>query len=116
MATSLPFNTPQGEGMFQPDLLRGKRVLITGGGTGLGAAMAGRFSELGASLVLCGRRAQVLEETASRLRAGGADVATHACDVRHPDTVEQMFAEVCLAQLVVELVNNAHTNFSTVID
>lgn len=54
--------------MFQCDLLRGKRILVTGGGTGLGAAMAKRFGELGASLVLCRRRTEVLEDTASQPR------------------------------------------------
>ena len=44
--------------MFEAGLLAGKRILITGGGSGLGAAMAQRFAGLGASLVLCGRRAQ----------------------------------------------------------
>jgi len=97
--------------MFQPDLLRGKRILITGGGTGLGAAMAGRFSELGASLVLCGRRAQLLDETASRLRAGGADVATHVCDVRDPEAVEKTFEAAWRQQPVDVLVNNAAANF-----
>ena len=47
--------------MFQNDLLAGKRILVTGGGTGLGAAMARRFAELGANLVLTSRRADVLE-------------------------------------------------------
>ena len=55
--------------MFLPDLLAGRRILITGGGSGLGAAMATRFAALGASLVLCGRRAEVLDATASTLRA-----------------------------------------------
>lgn len=97
--------------MFQPDLLRGKRVLITGGGTGLGAAMAGRFAALGASLVLCGRRAQVLDEAASRLRAGGTDVATHVCDVRDAEAVERTFEEAWSRQPFDVLVNNAAANF-----
>ena len=50
--------------MFQPDLLAGKRVLITGGGTGLGKSMGRRFLELGAALAICGRRQDVLEEAA----------------------------------------------------
>ena len=97
--------------MFQPDLLRGKRVLITGGGTGLGAAMAGRFAELGASLVLCGRRAQVLDDAASHLRAGGTDVATHVCDVRDAEAVERTFEEAWSRQPFDVLVNNAAANF-----
>jgi short-subunit dehydrogenase involved in D-alanine esterification of teichoic acids len=50
--------------MFQPNLLKGKRVLITGGGTGLGKSMGRRMIELGAELMICGRRAQVLENSA----------------------------------------------------
>ena len=50
--------------MFQKDLLQGKRILITGGGTGLGKSMGRRMIELGAELMICGRRAQVLEDTA----------------------------------------------------
>ena len=49
--------------MFRADLLQGKRVLVTGGGTGLGKSMGRRFLELGAELVICGRREAVLEET-----------------------------------------------------
>ena len=54
--------------MFRKDLLAAKRILITGGGTGLGAVMAERFAGLGARLVLCGRRLEMLEATAERLR------------------------------------------------
>src|ERR1035438_8508737 len=46
--------------MFQKDLLQGKRILITGGGTGLGKAAAQRFLELGAEVYICGRRPDVL--------------------------------------------------------
>ena len=55
--------------MFQPDLLGNKRILITGGGTGLGKAMADRFLELGATVYICGRREDVLEKTAAELSA-----------------------------------------------
>ncbi|MCC7016900.1 MAG: SDR family NAD(P)-dependent oxidoreductase, partial [Rhodospirillales bacterium] len=47
--------------MFLPDLLQGKRILITGGGTGLGRSMAARFLELGAEVAICGRREEVLK-------------------------------------------------------
>jgi short-subunit dehydrogenase involved in D-alanine esterification of teichoic acids len=50
--------------MFRTDLFKGKRILITGGGTGLGKAMARRFMELGAELHICGRREGVLQEAA----------------------------------------------------
>lgn len=59
--------------MFQQDLLKGKRILVTGGGTGLGREMASRYMELGADICICGRRRQVLEDTAGELseRYGG---------------------------------------------
>ena len=97
--------------MFQPDLLAGRRILITGGGSGLGAAMATRFAALGASLVLCGRRAEVLEATATTLRAIGATVRTAVCDVRDATAVEAMVdAQWALAPIDV-LVNNAAASF-----
>ena len=54
--------------MFQKDLLHGKRILITGGGTGLGKATAQRFLELGAEVYICGRRQEVLAATEQELR------------------------------------------------
>ena len=58
--------------MFQPDLLRNKRVLITGGGTGLGKGTAQRFLELGAEVYICGRREEVLSATAQERKPWGA--------------------------------------------
>ena len=55
--------------MFEKGLLAGKRILVTGGGSGLGAAMGRRFVELGAELIICGRRLDMLETTAARLRS-----------------------------------------------
>jgi len=97
--------------MFQPDLLAGRRILVTGGGSGLGAAMAARFAALGASLLLCGRRADVLQATADSLRAGGADVATAVCDVRDAAAVESMVAAEWAAAPIDVLVNNAAATF-----
>ena len=53
--------------MFQHDLLKNKRILVTGGGSGLGKAMATRYLELGADIYICGRRKSVLDETAKVL-------------------------------------------------
>lgn len=97
--------------MFQTDLLAGKRILVTGGGSGLGAAMAGRFAELGASLVLCGRRSEVLEVTATGLRERGASVVTATCDVRDADAVEAMVERVWAESPLDVLVNNAAASF-----
>ena len=63
--------------MFQPDLLKGKRILVTGGGTGLGRSMAQRYLELGANVVICGRREDVLKQTAEELaQATKGDIET----------------------------------------
>lgn len=98
--------------MFQAGLLAGKRALITGGGTGLGEAMARRFAELGASLVLSGRRAEVLDEAAERIRADfGTHVQTIACDVRDAQAVEAMVDAAWAVAPVDVLVNNAAANF-----
>ena len=98
--------------MFQTDLLAGKRILITGGGGGLGAAMARRFASLGASLLLCGRRAEVLEATAAALRTDHAVVVhTATCDVRDAAAVEAM-VELGWAEAPIDvLVNNAAASF-----
>ena len=78
--------------MFAPGLLSGRRALITGGGTGLGRAIARRYLQLGARVVICGRRLEVLQKTAAALRAEipGADITVHACDIRDPAAVEAM--------------------------
>ena len=64
--------------MFQSNLLSAKKILITGGATGLGKSMGRRFLELGASLCICGRREQVLNEAANELRAatGGTSASS----------------------------------------
>ena len=53
--------------MFQPGLFKGKRILVTGGGTGLGREMVDKYLELGADIYICGRRKEVLEQTAKEL-------------------------------------------------
>ncbi|NEW91581.1 SDR family oxidoreductase [Rhodopseudomonas sp. BR0M22] len=97
--------------MFEAGLLAGKRILITGGGSGLGAAMAARFAALGASLVLCGRRAEVLQQTAERLRSHGGEVDTIVCDVRDAQAVEAMLDEIWNRAPLDVLVNNAAATF-----
>ncbi|MBL8349811.1 MAG: SDR family oxidoreductase [Burkholderiaceae bacterium] len=98
--------------MFQRDLLAGKRILVTGGGSGLGAAMAARFAGLGASLLLCGRRAEALEATAATLRADhGATVTTAVCDLRDAAAVESMVDQAWAQAPLDVLVNNAAASF-----
>jgi NAD(P)-dependent dehydrogenase (short-subunit alcohol dehydrogenase family) len=98
--------------MFEAGLLRGERILVTGGGTGLGRAMAERFAALGASVIICGRRGEVLEKTAAELRAAsGASIETHVVDIRVAGAVEEMVDKAWQAGPVTALVNNAAGNF-----
>ncbi len=94
--------------MFQPDLLKGKRILVTGGGTGLGRSMAHRYLELGANVIICGRREEVLKETAAELaKETGGEIETVGCDVRIPDAVEAMMDKIWEKRPLDILVNNA---------
>lgn len=98
--------------MFRHDLLRDKRILITGGGTGLGKAMAHRFLQLGAAVHICGRREEVLEQTAAELSAE-THGTIHAipCDVRSLEAVEAMVDSIWEESPLDILVNNAAGNF-----
>jgi NAD(P)-dependent dehydrogenase (short-subunit alcohol dehydrogenase family) len=96
--------------MFRPDLLHSKRILITGGGTGLGKGMAQRFLELGATVHICGRREEVLEQTAAELSAKGP-IHAIPCDVRSLDAVEAMIDSIWSEAPLDILVNNAAGNF-----
>lgn len=98
--------------MFQPDLLKGKRLLITGGGTGLGLSMGRRFLELGAGIVICGRREQVLKDAAGKLAADkNGEVDWHVCDIRDAGAIDQMLERIWQKAPLDGLVNNAAGNF-----
>jgi NAD(P)-dependent dehydrogenase (short-subunit alcohol dehydrogenase family) len=98
--------------MFREDLLKGHRILITGGGTGLGFSMGARFMELGADLVICGRRENVLQEAAEKHRAKfGRAVEIHVCDIRDAAAVDAMTAAIWAKAPLDALVNNAAGNF-----
>src|SRR6202021_903136 len=78
--------------MYQPNLLKGRTIFITGGGTGLGRSMALRFAELGANIFLTGRREEPLTQTAEAIRAKGAQAAYGIADVRDFAAVESVVA------------------------
>jgi NAD(P)-dependent dehydrogenase (short-subunit alcohol dehydrogenase family) len=98
--------------MFQKDLLQNKRILITGGGTGLGKAAAQRFLELGAAVYICGRRHKVLVDTEAELRkkTGGA-IHARGCDVRDSAAVDEMIDTIWKDGPLDVLMNNAAGNF-----
>lgn len=98
--------------MFSSDLLKEKRILITGGGTGIGRAMAERYLQLGAKVFICGRRAEVVQKTAEELSSStGGAIAGFACDVRDRDAVEQLIEQLWATGPLDVLVNNAAGNF-----
>jgi NAD(P)-dependent dehydrogenase (short-subunit alcohol dehydrogenase family) len=98
--------------MFRHDLLHDKRILITGGGTGLGKGMARRFLELGATIYICGRRKEILSETEAELgRVTGGTIHSRPCDVRNPQAVDEMIGTIWKDDPLDILVNNAAGNF-----
>ena len=99
--------------MLKDDALKGKTIVVTGGGTGLGKAMGTYFLKLGANLVITSRKLDVLEKTAQEMEADtGGKVLAVQCDVRDNTQVENVLAET-LAKFgsVDVLVNNAAGNF-----
>lgn len=98
--------------MFEKNLLLDKRILITGGGTGLGKAAAQRFLELGATVYICGRRTDVLAATEAELRqATGGTIHSLGCDVRDAARVDEMIETVWRDGPLDVLMNNAAGNF-----
>jgi len=98
--------------MFQDGLLKDKTIVITGGGTGLGKSMSRRFGELGANIVISGRRAEVLEETAQEFSDLGINVLTCPGDVRKLEDVELMTKQtIDKFGKIDNLLNNAAGNF-----
>jgi NAD(P)-dependent dehydrogenase (short-subunit alcohol dehydrogenase family) len=99
--------------MFKPGLMTGERILITGGGTGLGKVMAEALLILGAEVYICGRRGGVVEATARELmEAHGGKCVGLACDIRVPEAISEML-DIIWADggALTGLVNNAAGNF-----
>jgi NAD(P)-dependent dehydrogenase (short-subunit alcohol dehydrogenase family) len=98
--------------MFKEDLLKGKRILVTGGGTGLGKEMATHYASLGADIVICGRRLNVLEETADEIKSNhNVDVLAQSLDIRSPQDVDDFIDQIFATKPLDGLVNNAAGNF-----
>lgn len=99
--------------LYKPGLLQGQRILITGGGTGLGRVMAEACLLLGATVYICGRRAGMLEQTSAELMAAhGGKVVGLACDIREATQISAMLDAIWAdGGPLTGLVNNAAGNF-----
>jgi NAD(P)-dependent dehydrogenase (short-subunit alcohol dehydrogenase family) len=99
--------------MYRPHLMSGQRILVTGGGTGLGRVMAEACLLLGSKVYICGRRLGVLEDTAAELQqAHGGRVVPIACDIRQPEAIAAMIERIWSdGGPLTGLVNNAAGNF-----
>jgi len=98
--------------MYSTTLLEDAHIVVTGGGTGLGRAMAIRCAELGASVTINGRRTEPLETTVDDIREAGGAAEGVSCNVREAESVEEFFEEAEERQgPVTHLVNNAAANF-----
>jgi NAD(P)-dependent dehydrogenase (short-subunit alcohol dehydrogenase family) len=101
------------EPMLKDNALKGKTIVVTGGGTGLGKAMSTYFLELGANVVITSRKLDVLQKTAAELEEKtGGKVLALACDVRNDFEVEQVLKQTLETFGAVHgLLNNAAGNF-----
>jgi NAD(P)-dependent dehydrogenase (short-subunit alcohol dehydrogenase family) len=98
--------------IFRSDALAGKRILVTGGGTGLGKEMSIGFAAHGADVVICGRREPVLQAAAEEIQSkAGRSVEHHAVNVRDAASVDAMVSEIWAKGPLTGLVNNAGANF-----
>ena len=98
--------------MFQDGLFKGKKILVTGGGTGLGRGMAERLLALGAEIAICGRRRAVCEAAAEdMMKAHGGVVKAYGVDIRDAAAVDAMIGEIFHEGPLTSLVNNAAGNF-----
>lgn len=98
--------------IYRDGLFQGKVVVVSGGGTGIGRAIARELAALGATVVLCSRSVEHLSPTRDEIVANGGTAISLACNIRDPEAVEALFAEVEARHGQVDgLVNNAGGQF-----
>ena len=101
-------------GMLRDDALKGKTIIVTGGGTGLGKSISRYLLQLGANVTICSRRQNVIDDTAKELmdETGGSSVLAVQCDVRNTDDVENVIAKTIEKFGKIDgLLNNSAGNF-----
>ncbi|TXH05906.1 MAG: SDR family oxidoreductase [Nevskiaceae bacterium] len=77
--------------VYRPDLFKGKVALVSGGGSGIGRAVALLFARLGATVVICGRTLEKLEKVVAFAQSKGADMTAMTVNVRESDAVDALF-------------------------
>lgn len=98
--------------IFRSDVLAGKSILVTGGGSGLGLEISKALAAKGATVHICGRRVNVLEEAAAEIgKDAPGKVHWHTCDIRDADQVDALVEAMWKVGPVTSLVNNAAANF-----
>ena len=108
----LPEPAPEGATALVPGTYDGQTVFVTGGGTGLGKAIAAEFARLGANLVIASRKPEHLEAGQAAIEAIGAEVLVVGCDIRQPDQVTEAFDAASERFALPDvLINNAAANF-----
>ena len=108
----LPEPAPEGATALVPGTYDGQTVFVTGGGTGLGKAIATEFARLGANLVIASRKPEHLEAGQEAIEAVGAEVLVLGCDIRQPEQIAEAFdAAAERFGLPNVLINNAAANF-----
>jgi NAD(P)-dependent dehydrogenase (short-subunit alcohol dehydrogenase family) len=112
MTTGLPEPPELGGSALPAGTFDGTAVVVTGGGTGLGRAIASEFARLGADIVIASRKAEHLEQGEKAITDLGARVLTVSCDIREPDQIAAAFDAATEAfGLPQVLINNAAANF-----
>ena len=100
------------DSIFREGLFDGKTIVVSGGGTGIGRAIALELAGLGAAVMLCSRSPEHLEPTRAEIAAAGGAVEALACNIRDPEAVQAFFGAVIERYGRIDgLVNNAGGQF-----
>jgi citronellol/citronellal dehydrogenase len=100
------------ESIFRPDLLQGQVIIVTGGGSGIGRAIAHEVASLGARVVLAGRKLEKLEVTRDEIAAAAGSVSIQVCNIRQEESITALFTAVLAEHGQVDaLINNAGGQF-----